>query len=63
MANMSYCRFENTLEDLRDCYDHMDDDASDMNEYEIPAREKLIELCVTIARDYGDLEEDNGYLY
>jgi len=24
MANMSYCRFENTVKDLRDCADHID---------------------------------------
>lgn len=26
MANMSYCRFQNILPDLRDCLDHIDDD-------------------------------------
>lgn len=25
MSNMAYCRFQNTLEDLRDCYAHWDD--------------------------------------
>ena len=25
MANMSYCRFQNTLGDLRDCAEHLDD--------------------------------------
>jgi hypothetical protein len=26
MANMSYCRFQNTLGDLLDCLDHLRDD-------------------------------------
>ena len=28
MANMSYCRFRNTLGDLRDCREHVDDELS-----------------------------------
>jgi hypothetical protein len=51
MANMSYCRFENTLVDLRDCYHHMDDE--ELNKKEIMAREDLINLCIDIAQDYG----------
>jgi hypothetical protein len=56
MGNMGYCRFENTLGDLEDCYDHMDD--GDLSAIEEKAREKLIKLCEDIARDYGDMEED-----
>ena len=50
MSNMSYCRFRNTLSDLRDCYDAIDDDCS---EDEKEARLRLIRLCVDIAEDYG----------
>jgi hypothetical protein len=56
MANMAYCRFTNTLEDLRDCYEHMDD--SDLSEYEIRAREQLIRLIEQIAADYGEEEAE-----
>lgn len=52
MANMSYCRFENTLEDLQDCYDNIDNDNLSLSEKE--ARKKLIKLCIDIALDYGD---------
>lgn len=52
MANMSYCRFENTLGDLQDCHENMDDD--DLSEEEANARKRLIRLCVMIAGDYGD---------
>jgi len=56
MANMSYCRFENTLSDLEDCYFHMDE-VDDLNEREIKARVKLIKLCRNIASDYEDDED------
>lgn len=49
MANMSYCRFRNTLEDLRDCYENMDEDLS---AEEKAARFKLLKLCDQIAGDY-----------
>ena len=52
MPNMGYCRFINTLGDLRDCYEHMGDD--DLSEMEEKARERLIELCKDIVADYGD---------
>jgi len=54
MGNMGYCRFENTLEDLEDCYDHIDDDLRDSPE-EARARKKLIRICCDIASDCGDL--------
>jgi hypothetical protein len=50
MPNMSYCRFENTLRDLADCANAMDDDTS---EREQEYRHRLISLCVEIALDYG----------
>jgi len=56
MSNMSYCRFENTLGDLQDCYDHMDKDLT--SDYEIKARERMIKLCIQIAEEYGaDIED------
>lgn len=64
MANMSYCRFENTLQDLRDCYNNMQTNLSkDENEY----RMQLLELCTSIAQEFSiddiennfDDEEDN----
>ncbi len=52
MANMSYCRFRNTVGDLRDCADNMDDD--DLSTEEQRARHRLIKLYVQIADDYRD---------
>lgn len=57
MSNMSYCRFSNTLGDLEDCYEHMEDKEK-LSEAEYHARYKLIEMCRNIAHDYEDeLEE------
>jgi hypothetical protein len=44
---MSYCRFRNTLDDLRDCYDHLNDKG--LSEEEATARKSLAELCRDVA--------------
>lgn len=55
MPNMSYCRFQNTVSDLRDCRDALyEHDADTLSEDEQKARRRLIELCVEIAVDYGE---------
>ena len=51
MANMSYCRFRNTLQDLRDCYYNMKDEVS-LEEFR--SRKQVIELCKDIVEEYGD---------
>ena len=56
MSNMSYCRFRNTLEDMRDCADAMDEPID--NDEETAARYRLIKLCVRIADDYRDEVEE-----
>jgi hypothetical protein len=53
MANMSYCRFQNTLSDLRDCYNNMGDD--DLSQSEFYARKQMIELCKSIADECEDI--------
>ena len=54
--NMSYCRFENTLKDLRDCYRNMGND--DLSESEFNARKQMIELCWDIYSDYCNIIDD-----
>jgi len=56
MANMSYCRFENTLRDLRDCYRNMDSD--DLSKSEFNARKQMIELCWDIYQEYCNNIDD-----
>lgn len=47
--NMSYCRFQHTLTDLRDCADHIHDD--DLSAEERKARARLIEMCREIVNE------------
>lgn len=56
MANMSYCRFENTLDDLQDCFDHLHEELS---ESENRCRKALVELCRSIVEqaDEANLDE------
>lgn len=56
MPNMSYCRFENTLEDLKDCYSAMDGD--DLSKSEFDARKQMIELCWIIFNEYSYLADE-----
>lgn len=51
MTNMSYCRFENTAQDLRDCRDHINED--DLSSSEHNARRRVILLCRDILVDLG----------
>ena len=54
MSNMSYCRFENTLPDLRDCYDAWDEDEDELSKSERRARTRILALCRKIVEEYGD---------
>ena len=47
---MSYCRFENTARDLRDCLDPIENGAhtEDLNSYEKNGLEDLLSICETI---------------
>lgn len=58
MANMSYCMFQNTVGDLREC-----SEAEGLYEPELlgsdeerRARRRLIELCKQIAAEFEDDE-------
>jgi hypothetical protein len=53
MANMSYCRFQNTLNDLRDCEEHITDKLSGE---EFRARNRLIKICENIIDEVGGRE-------
>ena len=55
MPNMSYCRFENTVKDMRDCINAIEDGETDeLSNYEIRALEEFLDL----ARDITNLEYD-----
>lgn len=53
MANMSYCRFNNTLNDLEDCKEALEnEDISSVDEKE--KAKALIQLCREIADSFDD---------
>lgn len=56
MANLSYCRFRNTLDDLRDCYENWENVESDWEKRAQAAMKKLIRK---IASDYCDMTDDS----
>ena len=59
MSNMSYCRFQNTLEDLQDCVDALDEDTDPLarlSPEERVAAKRLLKLCKQLASDFeGEL--------
>lgn len=65
MANMDYCRFENTCRDLQECYDALTTAGSiqevekNANQYEKKYIRKLVELCRDIVADFGDEDEND----
>jgi len=56
MSNMSYCRFENTYQDLEECYSHLEDDNLSSSEFRY--RQDLIELCRNIVQEADQALED-----
>lgn len=59
MANMSYCRFENTYHDLEDCYQAMGNDMGDLSETEKRYFKKMLALCKDIVADFGEEEDED----
>ena len=52
--NMSYCRFQNTLQDLIDCEENLPNKDLSWNEAEAFA--ELVGLCKSIASKYDDYD-------
>lgn len=63
MANMSYCRFENTSNDLQDCVDALNDGISpvnvmrDLSQMEFTKLEYLLELAKGLVEFQDDYDE------
>jgi hypothetical protein len=54
MGNMSYCRFENTANDLQDCLNAINRGETDqLNEYEVQGLRRIIDM----SNDIVDMEE------
>lgn len=58
MPNMSYCRFQNTLQDLHDCaeaageFDTADALFASLSDNEAKAARNLLQLCRNFADEY-----------
>ena len=57
MGNMSYCRFENTSSDLRDCMEALEEldveQVAEMSEYERDGLFELIQLANEISNQFS----------
>ena len=55
---MSYCRFENTLADMRDCLNALENglDAEELSDYEISALRGFADTARQIARFENNIE-------
>ena len=54
--NMSYCRFQNTLEALRECVEAMDEIGHDIEKLDSDERHAALQLaylCQQFADDFG----------
>lgn len=57
MSNMSYCRFENTSDDLQDCLSAIyNGETDDLNEYEQRGLKKILNIARTIVKMEDDIE-------
>ena len=63
MSNMSYCRFENTSNDLRDCVDAMEEaysiDEMDLSESERAAMDHMVKLAKRFVDQYSFLVKED----
>jgi hypothetical protein len=58
MANMSYCRFENTANDLRDCVNAIRNGETDeLNKYELEGLQEILYLAQEIIDDKDFINE------
>lgn len=59
MANMSYCRFENTANALQDCWEHWGDtpESELSSDYERRGKQRLRDLVLEMAETFN-IEDD-----
>ena len=58
MPNMSYCRFENTVTDMRDCINAIEDRETDeLSNYEVNALSEFLDLAREITNLDHEIEQ------
>jgi hypothetical protein len=61
MPNMSYCRFENTVTDMQDCINAIEDRETDeLSNYEVNALSSFLDLAREITNLEYEIEEILG---
>ena len=61
MPNMSYCRFENTVMDIRDCINAIEErDTDELSSYEVNALSEFLNLGREITNLEYEIEEILG---
>lgn len=62
MPNMSYCRFENTNNDLKDCFNALMEDGLQTlgSQYEKDAAENLFYIAKKFVKLYNDLKNEEA---
>jgi hypothetical protein len=59
MANMSYCRFENTYRDLVDCLQALNDSGVDsLSDRELQYAKMMIQVCENIVNHYDEVLDE-----
>ena len=61
MANMSYCRFENTLHDLQDCHRNMFEPTDGMSKHERDARLAMFALVKEMAEQIDAMNSEDRH--
>ena len=57
MPNMSYCRFENTVNDINDCLNAIEDrEVNDLSDYELRALKDSLELGQAIVDNEDEIQ-------
>lgn len=57
MANMSYCRFENTTRDMQDCINAIEEgETTELSRYEASALREFLDLADVIKEYEPDIE-------
>ena len=53
MGNMSYCRFQNTLKDLQDCFDALqEENLEDLSNEELRSAQEMLQLCEQFVEEH-----------
>ena len=62
MANMSYCRFENTKSDLADCVEALEEiayDGEEISRREWEYAKRMRDLCESYLETFEEIDENN----